>query len=320
MPAASVVELARPALRRARRPSSRSRRGAPLRRRAAHGRRRSRRGSQRDLERGATGLGPHLDDVAIRSGDRDLRLFGSQGEQRLAVLSLLLARPSCSAERRGVRRCSCSTTSCPSSTPTAGGRSASGSASSARRSSRRPVRRRCRSSRRSCCAVSPGRRRSGRLMERLGDDARRLLAAAGAPEARPRWRRSCARGRRPSARRSPAAPGRSGSRGTARCTSRPSRRPGRSSSTGFQPELLERLRAGAGRRCAGGAPLRSRPGPRAAGHATSRPGPWTDPRSRPEARLAGRAAAAAISDPELRELVARAAAASLSRPPADRGF
>ena len=45
----------------------------------------------RDLERGATGLGPHLDDVLVASGERDLRQFGSQGEQRLAVLSLLLA-------------------------------------------------------------------------------------------------------------------------------------------------------------------------------------------------------------------------------------
>jgi DNA replication and repair protein RecF len=45
----------------------------------------------RDLERGATGLGPHLDDVLLVSGDRDLRQYGSQGEQRLAVLSLLLA-------------------------------------------------------------------------------------------------------------------------------------------------------------------------------------------------------------------------------------
>ena len=45
----------------------------------------------RDLERGVTGLGPHLDDVAIASETRDLRAFGSQGEQRLAVLSLLLA-------------------------------------------------------------------------------------------------------------------------------------------------------------------------------------------------------------------------------------
>ena len=45
----------------------------------------------RDLERGTTGLGPHLDDIVIASGDRDLRQYGSQGEQRLAVLSLLLA-------------------------------------------------------------------------------------------------------------------------------------------------------------------------------------------------------------------------------------
>ena len=56
----------------------------------------------RDLERGATGLGPHLDDIAIRSGDRDLRTFGSQGEQRLAVLALLLAEAELIAERRGV--------------------------------------------------------------------------------------------------------------------------------------------------------------------------------------------------------------------------
>jgi DNA replication and repair protein RecF len=45
----------------------------------------------RDVERGTTSLGPHLDDVLVASGDRDLRQFGSQGEQRLAVLSLLLA-------------------------------------------------------------------------------------------------------------------------------------------------------------------------------------------------------------------------------------
>jgi DNA replication and repair protein RecF len=44
-----------------------------------------------DLARGSTGIGPHLDDVLVAAGDRDLRSFGSQGEQRLAVLSLLLA-------------------------------------------------------------------------------------------------------------------------------------------------------------------------------------------------------------------------------------
>jgi DNA replication and repair protein RecF len=55
----------------------------------------------RDLERAVTGLGPHLDDVAVRSGDRDLRTFGSQGEQRMAVLSLLLAEAEVIAEQRG---------------------------------------------------------------------------------------------------------------------------------------------------------------------------------------------------------------------------
>jgi DNA replication and repair protein RecF len=54
---------------------------------------------EKDLERGSTGLGPHLDDVVIASGDRDLRSFGSQGEQRLAVLSLLLAEAELLAER-----------------------------------------------------------------------------------------------------------------------------------------------------------------------------------------------------------------------------
>jgi DNA replication and repair protein RecF len=56
----------------------------------------------RDLERGITGLGPHLDDVVIASGTRELRSFGSQGEQRLAVLSLLLAEAELIADRRGV--------------------------------------------------------------------------------------------------------------------------------------------------------------------------------------------------------------------------
>jgi DNA replication and repair protein RecF len=54
----------------------------------------------RDLDRGATGLGPHLDEIAIAAGERDLRMFGSQGEQRLAVLSLLLAEADLIAEKR----------------------------------------------------------------------------------------------------------------------------------------------------------------------------------------------------------------------------
>jgi DNA replication and repair protein RecF len=56
----------------------------------------------RDLDRGTTGAGPHLDDFGISSGERDLRQFGSQGEQRLAVLSLLLAEAEVLADRRSV--------------------------------------------------------------------------------------------------------------------------------------------------------------------------------------------------------------------------
>ena len=56
----------------------------------------------RDIDRGITGAGPHLDEIAIRSGDRDLRTYGSQGEQRLAVLALLLAEAELIAARRKV--------------------------------------------------------------------------------------------------------------------------------------------------------------------------------------------------------------------------
>lgn len=57
---------------------------------------------ERDLERGTTGVGPHLDDVSIRTAGRDLRAFGSQGEQRIAVLSLLLAEAATLRDRHGV--------------------------------------------------------------------------------------------------------------------------------------------------------------------------------------------------------------------------
>jgi DNA replication and repair protein RecF len=56
---------------------------------------------ERDVERGATGLGPHLDDVVVTSQTRDLRSFGSQGEQRLAVLALILAEAELITARRG---------------------------------------------------------------------------------------------------------------------------------------------------------------------------------------------------------------------------
>jgi DNA replication and repair protein RecF len=59
--------------------------------------------TERDLDRGTTSLGPHLDDVGVLSAGRDLRAFGSQGEQRLAVLALLLGEAELLRERRGTR-------------------------------------------------------------------------------------------------------------------------------------------------------------------------------------------------------------------------
>ncbi|HEY2217332.1 MAG TPA: DNA replication and repair protein RecF [Solirubrobacteraceae bacterium] len=53
-----------------------------------------------DLERGYTGHGPHRDELALLRDGRELRAFGSQGEQRLALLALLLAeRAVLSAQR-----------------------------------------------------------------------------------------------------------------------------------------------------------------------------------------------------------------------------
>ena len=44
-----------------------------------------------DRRRGTTQSGPHRDDLVFKLGDMDLRRFGSQGQQRLAVLSLKVA-------------------------------------------------------------------------------------------------------------------------------------------------------------------------------------------------------------------------------------
>jgi DNA replication and repair protein RecF len=54
----------------------------------------------RDLERATTSLGPHLHDVRLLAGGRGLRGFGSQGEQRLTVLALLLAEARLLAAQR----------------------------------------------------------------------------------------------------------------------------------------------------------------------------------------------------------------------------
>lgn len=54
----------------------------------------------KDIERGTTSAGPHLQDVQITAGERELRGFGSQGEQRTAVLALVLAEAELVAEQR----------------------------------------------------------------------------------------------------------------------------------------------------------------------------------------------------------------------------
>jgi DNA replication and repair protein RecF len=56
-----------------------------------------------DIERGSTSVGPHHDELAFAQGERDLRNYGSQGEQRSAVLALLTAEADLVREVRGVR-------------------------------------------------------------------------------------------------------------------------------------------------------------------------------------------------------------------------
>lgn len=54
-----------------------------------------------DLERGFTGHGPHRDEIVFRRAGRDVRAYGSRGQQRLALLALLLAERDELAEARG---------------------------------------------------------------------------------------------------------------------------------------------------------------------------------------------------------------------------
>ncbi|MGH7765099.1 MAG: DNA replication/repair protein RecF [Candidatus Dormibacteraceae bacterium] len=56
-----------------------------------------------DLRRGSTTVGPHRDDVRILLDGRDARAYGSQGQQRTAVVSLKLAEAAMIARRTGER-------------------------------------------------------------------------------------------------------------------------------------------------------------------------------------------------------------------------
>ncbi len=54
-----------------------------------------------DLQRGFSGHGPHRDELALARDGRELRSYGSQGEQRIALLALLLAERAVLASERG---------------------------------------------------------------------------------------------------------------------------------------------------------------------------------------------------------------------------
>ena len=53
-----------------------------------------------DLQRGFSGHGPHRDELALLRDGRELRSYGSQGEQRIALLALLLAERAALARER----------------------------------------------------------------------------------------------------------------------------------------------------------------------------------------------------------------------------
>ena len=54
-----------------------------------------------DIERGFTSHGPHRDEIALRREDRELRAYGSRGQQRLGLLALLLAEREALQSSRG---------------------------------------------------------------------------------------------------------------------------------------------------------------------------------------------------------------------------
>src|SRR5437762_12472277 len=56
-----------------------------------------------DLRRGSTSVGPHRDDVRVLLDGQEARSYGSQGQQRTAVLSLKLAEAALIENRTGER-------------------------------------------------------------------------------------------------------------------------------------------------------------------------------------------------------------------------
>ena len=75
--------------------------------------------AEKEVWNGSTLVGPHRDDLVFELDGRDLAAFASRGQQRTAILALKLAELDVSRHSTAARRCSCSTTSSPSSTRTA---------------------------------------------------------------------------------------------------------------------------------------------------------------------------------------------------------
>lgn len=57
---------------------------------------------EQDIRLGRSGWGPHLDELKLTSAERSLRRFGSQGQQRAALLALLFAERQALLEARRV--------------------------------------------------------------------------------------------------------------------------------------------------------------------------------------------------------------------------
>lgn len=54
-----------------------------------------------DIDRGSTGIGPHRDDFLIETAGREARLYGSQGQQRTAMLGIKLGSMELEKGERG---------------------------------------------------------------------------------------------------------------------------------------------------------------------------------------------------------------------------
>ncbi len=58
-------------------------------------------GREADLRHGATRVGPHRDDLTLSLGDRELRVYGSAGQQRTAAIGLRILEAATIRSRRG---------------------------------------------------------------------------------------------------------------------------------------------------------------------------------------------------------------------------